>query len=320
MKKSFFQIALLLLCCFCAVNSWSVTFWSPDVHGSIASSQILQLDGITDGGWWYSYTDSAQGGNSWVSMGNDRQLWSDSIDYTGMISVHMRLGDSTNGVGPSAGIGFPWVSEESGGGAYDISSMMPLGRIGIVYTSEKPMTVQIDWDTTTNGSSRYSIVAPVSSSNACKDLWFYKSTRPYIDSIHPDITITQALQRSTGLRFQIEGAPSDTSTLGIVSVASECPSIPGACPNMTCFDQTQIYTPVNTNNSAVKISNQSQTLRITGLTAPAQLTLRNLRGARVLAQTVNANSTVSLRGLPKGVYLVQVRGEGIQVRQRVVSF
>jgi len=306
MKKSFIQFAILLFLAICAENVSAGIIWSADTHGSIGSGQITQLDGYSDGGWWYSYTDSSLGGNSTISIGNGSGEFSDSIDAHGSLQLTMKMGDTINGHAPFAGIGFPWISDDAGGvGPYDVSAVT---GFFIKANNDRPIKVMLDWDTTTIGSARYYVQLP--KGDFCRDMLFSTFKRTINDTLDPPITIVQALKVTTGIRFEWDGTAGDSASWTINAFTT--------AGSYSCDGLFLGAVNPSLSTLAPLITQSPSELRITGLSAPAQLTLRNLRGARVLAQPVNANSTVSLRGLPKGVYLVQVQGEGLQVRQRIM--
>jgi hypothetical protein len=70
--------------------------------------------------------------------------------------------------------------------------------------------------------------------------------------------------------------------------------------------------PSITNVIRVYLDPATESLRIEGLTAPAQVTVNNANGQTLLRQTVRNGESISAAHLPQGIYLVNVNGKTIK--------
>lgn len=73
------------------------------------------------------------------------------------------------------------------------------------------------------------------------------------------------------------------------------------------FDESVNYTPtVEASTLSIYPTATNTEFYVSGLAAPAQVTVYNVSGVVVLSQTVENGASISLNGLEKGLYLVRI--------------
>ena len=175
--------------------------WTPTVHGTLGSGQILDAQSA-DGGWWYSYTDATNdGGSGTVSWANDVGLWSQKIDSLGYIAVTMSNG--TGAAYPYTGIGFNWISDANGGeGPYSIAAKTGLC---VRYKSDKPITMELKWSGATYGYANFAVTLAAATVATTRSALFASFKQGYADALHPGLSIDTALAQTSGVQFKFAG-------------------------------------------------------------------------------------------------------------------
>jgi hypothetical protein len=82
---------------------------------------------------------------------------------------------------------------------------------------------------------------------------------------------------------------------------------------ITAYTPAAIHAPAAANAVRVYPNPVSESFRIIGLTAPAQVVVTDVSGKVVLQQTVRGNESISVGHLPKGVYPVRINGETMKI-------
>jgi hypothetical protein len=82
---------------------------------------------------------------------------------------------------------------------------------------------------------------------------------------------------------------------------------------ITAYTPTAIHTPAAANAVRVYPNPVSESFRIIGLTAPAQVVVTDVSGKVVLQQTVRGDESIAVGHLPKGMYPVRVNGETMKI-------
>jgi hypothetical protein len=82
---------------------------------------------------------------------------------------------------------------------------------------------------------------------------------------------------------------------------------------ITAYTPTALHTPATANAVRVYPNPVSESFRIIGLTAPAQVVVTDVSGKVVLQQTVWGDESISVGHLPKGMYPVRVNGETMKI-------
>jgi len=279
--------------------------WSPDTHGSVGSGQILQLDGTTDGGWWYSYNDSSNGGASTVSWGNGSGEFSDKIDLNGMIDVTFN-----NGAGyayPFTGIGFNWISDDAGGeGPYTVSAVTGYCA---TYAGTGATVLEMKWDGLTYGYSTYQVTMAKTTGSVTKDMLFSTFKRPYAEKDYPagaSIALAQAQTLTSGVQFGFKGAAGTTEELKLYAFGTA-----GSCGPAA----TQFVGKV----AGLKASLSGSSLAFAGLgKKTAKVEIINLQGQVVASKTItSAMNTVDLSKAAHGVYVVKAFGKDLSFSKMI---
>lgn len=284
----------------------ALTTWS-------GSEGIYQIEtGLDDGsgesGYWYSYADDANGGNSaitWpVPTGNeyDDNALDPIIDHCGGLCGNVSLGAGSKY--PFAGVGFNLTGPAQTGA--DVSGW---GGLCVTYTSTIPFNVDLGPEDEANYTAYNNYVAEqkVSATKKTVNLaWSdFKQASGWGNIVPQD----EYLGKVAAIKFKFGTQKAgQTGDFNIMEVGEN-----GKC---TGAGTGAISAPVAA--SSVKAMLSGRTLSFSGINSVAAAEVINLQGQVVLKGAVSASSSLNLASLDAGVYMVRVAGKAVNHSQKIV--
>ena len=192
---------------------------------------------MQDGGYWYEYNDSEDGGKSsiaWpVTLGNeyDEKSFQPVVDVCAGVcgTVQLNAGDLV--YDPYVGIGFDLVGHDANGNLV-LADASGMGGICVAYYSNLPITVEMSLGEEKDKELGYDIPVvkiPKSSAYVVKEIPWSKFQRSGWGS-GENVTGDEAAKTLGSLRFKFQGKDGVPADFNIVSVG---PYLNGSCSVMS---------------------------------------------------------------------------------------
>ena len=275
------------------------------------------------GGWWFAYAGDTDGGQV-VSFdpittnddGTYKLITTDEsdgsilpdgnlIEGTGL-RVTMSTSGGTSSAPAIAGIGFNWTKAET---PVDISTHTGY-CISYNWTGTDPLQMELGWNETTYGYDTWYATLP-SGSNTLSFLFSSTSTTNGFKKDGWDKTnvnpIATALSSAVSLKIRLKNsaaaASAGTFTISDLGWAGEC-------------DASAIRSI--SKSSSAKVALLGRTLSISGISSAASVEVINLQGQVVLKNSINGATSLGLKNLQQGVYMLRITGKTVSLNQKIV--
>lgn len=264
-------------------------------------------DGSDESGYWYTYSDDANGGTSaitWpVGTGNeyDDNALDPIIDNCGGLCGQVTLGAGYDY--PFAGLGFNLTGPDQTGA--DVTSW---GGVCITYSASVAPILEVapeDEATVTEYNNYMSKLKVAASKTTVNLAWSdFKQESGW------GVTVPQAsyLGMVAAVKVKFSGKAGTSGDFNIMEVGEN-----GQCPG---GGSDAISAPVAA--SSVKAMLSGRTLSFSGINSVAAAEVINLQGQVVLKGAVSASSSLNLASLDAGVYMVRVAGKAVNHSQKIV--
>ncbi len=305
-KKLTIASALLAASAAFAFDTW---------HGSDGEPQVQTgLDnGSNTSGYWFSYGDDGDGGDSkveWpVPLGND---YSETAMDPVVIECNGICGTAVLVKGkltynPFVGIGFNVAGEGTGSDA-DPADASAWGGICISYTSDIAPQLELglgaDVDGTIQYANPYASLAKAASATATKAIPWSGFAQPSWYKGTTKIDGPTAASQLVAVKFKLQNS-AGSYKFNIMAVGP----YDGDCGNVAIKS-------VRSAASAAKATLSGRTLSFSGVKSNATAEVMNLQG-QVVAKG-DASSSMNLAALDAGVYMVRVAGKSVNFSNKIV--
>ena len=260
-------------------------------------------DGTETSGYWYSYTDSGDGGSSTIvwptDLGND---YSDDaldpvIDYCGGLCFTVTLNEGYDY--PYAGVGFNVTGGDQVGG--DASSW---GGIDVSYVADGKFYLELAPEDEASVTAYNNFTVTLASAS------------------------TETIKSNAWSSFSQESGWGNT--VDIAAVYGDLAAVKFKFANLTVgtscyFNITKVgaygsLSPIASStkaSSSVKAMLSGRTLSFSGVNSAARAEIINLQGQVVMNSTISGSSALNLSSLNSGVYMVRLAGQGVNYTQRI---
>ena len=301
---------------FAASAAFAFTTW-------LGSEELPQVDtGIGNdtetAGYWFSYGDKDDGGNSSVTWGGPvGNEYDDTALDNVIIACKGVCGTATLDKGkltyqPFVGIGFNVVGETSTTdktpAAGDATAW---GGVCITYTSDAGPNLELGLGGTVDATIGYAnpaAVLPKSTAGTKKVLAWSDFKQPSWWKGDTKIDGPTAAGQLVAIKFKIQNAPGDYA-FNICAIGP----FDGTCP-ATCEGGNAIKAVRGA--SSVKAILSGRSLSIAGVKTAATAEVLNLQGQVVAKGDVS--SALNLSSLDAGVYMVRVAGKSVNFSNKIV--
>ena len=286
----------------------------------LGNQSIYQIDtGIGNdsntAGYWFSYGDDGDGGESkvvWpVELGNEYSATAMDpvVEHCHGICGTAALAKGSLTYNPFVGIGFNVVGEGASGDPVpgDASAW---GGLCITYTSAAAPTLELglgDVDATIGYANPAASLAKAASAAATKSIPWSGFAQPSWYKGTTKMSGTEAAAQLVAVKFKIQNTPGDYA----FNICAIGPYTGGACP-ATCDSEIKSVRGA----SSVKASLTGRTLNFSGVKSNATAEVLNLQG-QVVAKG-DASSSMNLAALDAGVYMVRVAGKSVNFSNKIV--
>ena len=295
----------------------------PEAIACDKSADYGKLCYETTGGWWFAYAGDTKDGEV-VSFdpittnpdGTYKLITTNEEDGTIIpngnliegtgLQVTMTTSGGASAAPAIAGIGFNWTKAET---AIDISSHTGY-CITYNWTGTDPLQMELGWNETSYGYDTWYATLP-SGSNTLSFL--FSSTTPANgfkkdgwdkDNANP---IATALSSAVSLKIRLKNsaaAPSSgTLTISDLGWAGECTGAAISSISKSSFAKATLL---------------GRTLSISGISSAASVEVINLQGQVVLKNSINGATSLGLKNLQQGVYMLRITGKTVSLNQKIV--
>lgn len=308
-----------------AASSFAFTTWIGD-EGSYQVNTGLANTTKT-AGYWFSYTDKDDGGQSkvtWpVDLGNEYSpdAMDPVIEYCAGVCGVATLATGTLTYQPFVGIGFNIVGETSeedntpaAGDATD------WGGVCIAYSSDIQPVLEMGLGDAKDKELAYDNPAfklAKSPSGVVKQVaWSdFEQAGWGLDQDGIEISSAAAAQILVAVKFKLQSDDGDYN-FNIMSIGpftgGECRlTTPSPDPGPGAVKGVRAA-------SAAKAIVSNSTLSFTGISSTASVEVINLQGQVMMKSTINASSTLDLSRLNAGIYMVRVAGKSVDFTSKIV--
>lgn len=265
-------------------------------------------DGNDESGYWYSYTDENEPGNStlvWgtTEIGNeyDENALDPVIDFCGGLCGTATMGDVYQY--PFVGVGFNIT-----GGAQTGASISSWGGICITYksTSIAPaLEISPEDEGSVTEYNNYAAKLKVSATATTVDLAWgdFKQETGWGKTVDQSVVLGNA----SAIKFKLAGTAGKSTEFLIAEIGEygKCGGKTGAISMASAA-------------SSVKAMLSGRTLNFAGINSAATAEVINLQGQVVLKSAIGASSALNLASLDAGVYMVRVSGKAVNYSQKIV--
>ncbi len=271
----------------------------------------------TTGGWWFAYAGDTKDGEV-VSFdpittnpdGTYKLITTNEEDGTIIpngnliegtgLQVTMTTSGGASAAPAIAGIGFNWTKAET---AIDIS--IHTGYcITYNWTGTDPLQMELGWDEGTYGYDSWYATLPVGS-NTLSFLWsqFKKDGWDKTNSNPITTATTAAVSLKVRLKNSAAAASSGTLTISDLGWAGECTGAAISSISKSSFAKATLL---------------GRTLSISGISSAASVEVINLQGQVVLKNSINGATSLGLKNLQQGVYMLRITGKTVSLNQKIV--
>ena len=276
-------------------------------------------------GYWYSYNDNDDGGESkvvWpVDLGTEysETAMDPVIDHCGGICGTVSLSKGSLTYNPFAGIGFNVVGEDASGNP-EPGDASAWGGLCITYNSAAAPTLELglgDFDSKIGYANPAVSLAKAASAAATKAVPWSGFAQPSWYKGTTKITGEEAAKQLVSVKFKIQNTPGDY-TFHICAIGpydGACPLSCGCCGPIPGIPDgiKSVRGPSN-----AKATLLGRNLGVSGIISSAAVEITNLHGQVVTKGSVNNGSTLDLSSLDAGVYVVHVAGTSVNFVDKIV--
>ena len=288
------------------------TFTTWDGNDGLPQVQTGLDNGTQTSGYWFSYGDTDDGGGSkvvWpVKIGTDDsdQALDSVITHCKGVCGTASLAKGTLTYPPFVGIGFNIVGEGDNGNP-EAADATPWGGLCITYESQYGPELELglgDFDTEIQYANPVVSLAKATTAPLTKAIPWSEFKQPVWYRGDTKITGPEAAKRLVAIKFKIQANEGDY-TFNIKKIG----------PYVDCsLDDIKTIRSA----SSAKAILSGRTLGFTGVnTATAEVI--NLQGQVVAKQAINNKaSTINLKTLDAGIYMVRVTGKSVNFSNKIV--
>jgi len=283
-----------------AANTVSPTFlWdgSTDTEGRVITGSPEETSG-----YWYYYNDEKEQGTSSVRYPPefdiniyDGSIFDLLVETYGGIKATVELGEGAKA--PHAGFGFNTWDEGQHGA--DITAW---GGFCLEYSSSMDFVMQIiseDDGTIISHTYLTKTVAKSASITTVDYEW-----KDFLDAMVDSTTMAAVLGNTATVRLVFFGRAGESSEFFLKKIGS----------HGQCSGGTDAIKPVA--SSQVNVSVVGRTVNFEGVIPSAKVSVVNFQGQVVKSAT--AASSMDLRFLPSGIYMLRVQGHGVNHIQKII--
>ena len=286
--------------------------------GADGSPQVLTgLDnGTKTSGYWYSYSDDADGGGSkvvWpVEPGNgyDDNALDPIVEACSGICGDAVLDKGTLEYNPFIGVGFNVVGETSETNKKPApGDASAWGGLCITYSAEAAPSLELGLGDAVDADIGYANPAV----GLSKSVNGVKKALAWSDFVQPSwytgttkINGTTAASQLVAVKFKIQTTPG-TYHFNVAAVGP----FDGTCPATMSLKAVR-------GASAAKAILSGRTLGFSGIKSAASAEVINLQGQVVAKGIVDNASSLNLASLDAGVYMVRVAGKAVNFSNKIV--
>jgi hypothetical protein len=291
-----------------AVSANAYSLWNlEDCSGSISI-----LDGGDQGGAFYAYDDSNDGGTSTSNLPEA----STTLDVFGphMCDVNGTIQFTTTAAYEYSfvGVGFNWTDPES---VWNPTSAAG-GGMTVCYTSEKPMFFELKtkpgdvyaWDA-------FVFTLRAESTPTHRQVPWASFAQAGWGTAEAGGVNAMLSNYSAGVQFKFEGAGSANSNvfriggLGWLNDADDCANQLSGSPVVPVLSAGK--------QGNFNLAQNGRMLSFTGVDK-GTVEIINVHGVLVTKEAIGQGSSLNLAKLPTGVYMVRVKGEKLNFTQKVM--
>jgi len=305
MKKSIFGAALLA-----AASAFAFETWKGDSGEYQMTTELQGPGAYENAGYWYTYTDNADGGASkieWpagVTLGND---YSDDaldniIDYCGGVCGTYSLDKGKITYNPFVGIGFNVAGADDASGAQDIADATAWGGVCIAYTVDNAASLEMglgDAGDAEIGYDNPAAALPKATTANVKDIAWASFKQAGWGKAK--ISGTEAAAKLAAIKFKVQAASGSKGSFNIMSVGA----YQGGCAATTVSPAIGAKAA----QASLKAQLAGRTLSFGKTVAKAEIV--NLQGQVVMA--ASSVKSMDLSKVQAGVYMVRAEGLSQQI-------
>ena len=274
-------------------------------------------------GYWYSYNDNDDGGESkvvWpVDLGTEysETAMDPVIDHCGGICGTVSLSKGSLTYNPFAGIGFNVVGEDASGNP-EPGDASAWGGLCITYNSDAAPTLELglgDFDSKIGYANPAVSLAKAANAPANKVIPWSSFSQPSWYKGTTKITGEEAAKQLVSVKFKIQNTPGDYA----FNVCAIGPS-DGLCPTSCdcCWVSPGIKNKPIRGASNAKATLLGRNLGISGINSAATVEIKNIQGKVVAKGSIDNGSLLDLSSLDAGVYMVHVVGTSVNFVDKIV--
>ena len=278
-------------------------------------------------GYWYSFSDSDDGGNSkvvWpIELGNEysADALDPVIEHCGGICGSAVLDKGILTYNPFVGIGFNVVGEDASGNPVpgDASAW---GGVCITYTSSAAPSLELglgDFDAKIGYANPAASLAKSANVHTRKAIPWSGFTQPSWYKGDSKITGEEAAKQLVSIKFKIQAAAGNYNfnICAIGPYDGACPQCcGGGCP-------PEFYNPdLIPESSNVKVNAKAtllgRNLGVSGVNSAITVEIKNIQGKVVAKGSIDKGASLDLSSLDAGVYMVHVTGKSVNFVDKIV--
>jgi len=299
--KLLFGLAALATSSAFALQMWNASSYRVDTGMD---------DGSDESGYWFTYDDANNQGNSTITFntakGNeyDDNALDPIIDACGGLCGDFSLGNGYKY--PFVGLGFNLMGPDQTGG--DVTAW---GGLCLIYsTTGTAPTLEVSPEdeknyTEYNNYASKLAVSPTATT-VTLDWTKFKQETGWGKTIPQETYLTKVAQ----VKFKISGTAGKSGSFNIISI--------GTAAAADCAPYGTQAIGSTKAASSVKAQLSGRTLSFAGFTSAATAEIINLQGEVVMSSAVNAGASMNLASLEAGVYMVRVAGKSVNFTNKVV--
>lgn len=275
-------------------------------------------------GYWYSYNDNDDGGNSkvvWPVESDSYNAYDGSMDpvveHCGGICGSAVLDKGILTYNPFVGIGFNVVGEGASGNPVpgDASAW---GGLCITYTSSVAPSLELglgEFDATIGYANPAAPLSKAAAAAASKAIPWSGFSQPSWYKGTTKISGEEAAKQLVSVKFKMQAQPGtyDFNICGIGPYDGSCPKSCGCCGPIFPDAINSVRGPSN-----AKATLLGRNLGIFGVNSAVTVEVKNIQGQVVAKGSIDNGSTLDLSSLNVGVYMVHVTGKSVNFVDKIV--
>jgi hypothetical protein len=300
---------------FAVSAAYAGTFQPWDGEDGISQVNTGLDNGSETSGYWFSYADDGDGGESKVTWPVDtRTETGTSLDSVithckGVCGV-ASLSKGSLKYNPFVGIGFNIVGEGLDGDP-EAGDATDWGGICITYTSDIAVDLELGlgaYDATIEYANPVFKLAKASTTPVTKAVPWAKFAQPSWYTGATKISGPEAAKQLVAVKFKIQAVNGDYN-FNIKKIA----------PFTACDPEGSNAIKTIRNVSSAKATLAGRTLNFTGIKSKATVNIINTQGQTVVKGTIDiTTASLDLASLDAGVYMVHVNGKNVNFAKKII--